>query len=229
MTADSSSTKFLFDRSFDSSFDGGAARAKPTVTLEQVQAAREEGYAEGFREGAQAASQGTAQRQTVLLAHLERSIARLLDDAIEACKRQESAVVDCVLAIARKILPDFISRQGSGEIEALIMQCLAERHGETRLVVRVHDSRLDELRLNVERLAEQAAYAGKLVLLADAALAETDCRIEWADGGIERDTGQIWNEMDKAAARALNDRASGTGLMVPTVTETSRNTTDVAV
>ncbi len=46
----------------------------------------------------------------------------------------------------------------------------------------------------------EKAYEGKVVILGDADLGPSDCRIEWADGGIERDVRALWEEIDHVLA-----------------------------
>jgi flagellar assembly protein FliH len=40
----------------------------------------------------------------------------------------------------------------------------------------------------IQNISTQRAFPGKIVILADAEVTSGDCRIEWADGGIERNT-----------------------------------------
>ena len=35
-------------------------------------------------------------------------------------------------------------------------------------------------------------------------MSPSDCRIEWADGGAEFDSGRIWQEIDRALERMLD-------------------------
>ena len=44
---------------------------------------------------------------------------------------------------------------------------------------------------------------GGWFLLPDAELSGTDCRMEWADGGVERDTEKTWRDIEAGLARLL--------------------------
>ena len=92
------------------------------------------------------------------------------------------------MAIAKKILPEFAARNGLSEIEGLLTETIREMAREPRLVVRVAEAQFDAIDERVQAIATQLAYAGKMIVLADATVAAGDCRIEWADGGVERDT-----------------------------------------
>jgi flagellar assembly protein FliH len=51
--------------------------------------------------------------------------------------------------------------------------------------------------------AYAAGFDGKLVLLGDDEMALTDCRVDWPDGGTERNLDRLWRDIDDAIARTL--------------------------
>ena len=51
-------------------------------------------------------------------------------------------------------------------------------------------------------LSAQSGYEGKIVLIAEEALLPGDARVEWADGGAERDSARLWRQIDEIVARA---------------------------
>jgi flagellar assembly protein FliH len=57
----------------------------------------------------------------------------------------------------------------------------------------------------IDTIATRRGFAGKVVLLAETSVAPGDCRIEWADGGVERDSARLWRDIDLAVARLLGD------------------------
>ena len=44
-----------------------------------------------------------------------------------------------------------------------------------------------------------------MVLLSDDGLGISDCRIEWADGGAERNVERIWKDVEELVSRALHE------------------------
>jgi flagellar assembly protein FliH len=101
------------------------------------------------------------------------------------------------LAIAKKMLPDFSARHGLQEIDALLSDTIREMAREPRLVVRVNDAQFDTINERVQAIAIQRAYPGKVIVLADMEVGSGDCRIEWADGGVERNAGTTWNAIEQ--------------------------------
>ena len=116
--------------------------------------------------------------------------------------------VELALAIVRKLHPALVERQGLTEIESVLSQCLESLKQEPRLVAYVHSARLDALQERLTQLSAASGFDGRVVLIGDDAMGESDCRVEWADGGVEREAGRIWRAVEEALARyiAVEDR-----------------------
>jgi flagellar assembly protein FliH len=111
--------------------------------------------------------------------------------------------VDLALAIVRKLHPALVERQGLAEIESVLSQCLESLKQEPRLVAYVHNARLDALQERLTQLSAASGFEGRVVLIGDEAMGESDCRVEWADGGVEREAGRIWRAVEEALARYI--------------------------
>ncbi len=100
------------------------------------------------------------------------------------------------------------SAHGLAEIEAVLGQCLESLKQEPRLVAYVHGARLDALQERLTQLSASNGFEGRVVLIGDDAMGESDCRVEWADGGVEREAGRIWRAIEEALTRyiAVEDR-----------------------
>ncbi len=69
---------------------------------------------------------------------------------------------------------------------------------EPKLAITVHDSIADALTYRLEQLASRLPAATDIVILRDAAMPPADCRIEWNNGGMERNTEQLWRQVEQA-------------------------------
>lgn len=189
--------KFMFDRSFDPGAIQRPPERKPvTLKPDEFDALKQESYESGFAAGQQAGADEHARK---LLAVMERVVGKL-DEAIaqqvEARKQQENDIQALAMAIARKILPDYLAKHGMGEMEAVLSRTLAEMIHEPRIVVRVHEPQFDDVNARIHAITTQKAYAGKIIVLADADIRPGDCRVEWADGGIERNTESTMKDIE---------------------------------
>ena len=98
-----------------------------------------------------------------------------------------------------------------GEITALVSDCFSHLVSTPHLVVRINDSLYEGARTRIELLAAQAGLEGRLVILAEPAIATGDCRIEWADGGVVLDSAAIEAKISELVGRYLASRNEGNG------------------
>lgn len=197
--------KFLFNRSFDGMQTEVAqpkAPPPPSFSQEELDAAHTAGAQQGYHAGEEAAQQSMQAQLLALANQIDQRMAHAMAQAQVLHDSQQSDMTDIALAIARKLLPPFIAEHTLTTITTMVASVCKEMAREPRLVVRVHDTMLDQLKQQLDSITQQQAYAGKIVLLADETLLATDCKIEWSDGGIERDSTTIWQQIDQAVRTA---------------------------
>ncbi|MHA1113652.1 MAG: hypothetical protein ACTSRY_04010, partial [Alphaproteobacteria bacterium] len=170
-------------------------------TTEELSAARAEGHAEGAKSGrAEALAERDAHVATTLAALAEAlAIVGTAQDA--ANRRVAEDALALTAALMRKVLPRMAARDGLDEIEALLRETLEAAIDEPRIVIRVAEPVLDDMRRRIDGVASDAAFPGQLVLIGEPDLAIGDCRLEWADGGAERNGSALWEQIDAALAR----------------------------
>lgn len=203
--------KFDFSNSFDSNERGMVAARD--FTLADMERAKGEAFEEGRAAGA--AEQRAASEHASAVA-LDAISARLRDlfghlDALRS--NIESEALEAVFAITQKLVPHFVEKHGTEEIEGLVRECLSSVYDEPRVVIRAHDAILDHIKSRLEDLVSTSGFGGKVVLFADPTIGPQDCRIEWADGGTERNAARLWQDIEATIARALGrdiTTASGT-------------------
>jgi flagellar assembly protein FliH len=79
-----------------------------------------------------------------------------------------------------------------------------------KVTIKVAPGLVEAVKEKTEGLAERAAFDGKLGVAGDASLAPGDCRVEWGDGGAERDQSRAWAQIDQAVEAALGALAERT-------------------
>src|SRR5690606_8855129 len=147
-------------------------------------------------------------------AEIEQRIAAALDSVLAQvttlqaeCATDRQAILGdataLAMAILRKMLPEFSRRGGLAEIESVIERCLRDQRREPRLVARVTPDLLPALEPRMAALSANAAFEGRLFLIADERLGPADCTVEWADGGMERHADAIWADISATLDRCL--------------------------
>jgi flagellar assembly protein FliH len=203
----SAPTKFLFDIDFA---DGGGKTAEPTITLaehavklaEAETAAHRRGYAEAQTDAGVESGRRLAGAMDEIAAGLAVANEALL--AIEA--RLECEAVEVAVAVARKLAPALIAGEPFGEISALAGDCFRQLISAPHIAVRVNDALYAAAREKLDDIARARSYEGRLVVLAEPDIAIGDCRIEWADGGINRDSATAEAAISDAVAGYISAR-----------------------
>jgi len=204
-------SKFMFDVDF-----AGSADRKPTIALaehavklaEAETAAHRRGYSEGKADA-------TAEAERRIASALER-IASGIGGAAEALKtietRLECEAVEVAVAVARKLAPALIAREPFAEISALASECFRELIASPHIAVRVNDALYAATREKLDAIARARGFEGRMVVLAEPGIAVGDCRIEWADGGINRDSAAADAAIGEAVARYVSARRGAAAL-----------------
>lgn len=187
--------KFNFDNVFGSKGNGAATRS--SYSVEEVETIRRDTFVEGKAEVEAQASAARAMALAAIAQGLTEIIAQM--DAALAALRQDSAQV--ALDVARKVATNALSAFPLKEVEALVADCLHKLHREPRLVVRLSPDCAEALRADIDALCQQHGYAGRVVIVPEPALSGANCRVEWADGGIERDLTATFAAIDESFER----------------------------
>ena len=206
--------KFLFDTTFDAEAQQAAEATKdgtppPSYSAEDLAEAREQGFADGRSSGLEEAAQSTEQTAAQALVAIASRLEEMTEQLARTCEDRERQAIETAAMLLRKLFPELARRHALTEVMASIGHCLEQLRDEPRVAVRIADQLLDPLRERLDSLAANAAFDGKIVLLADEALSIGDVRVEWADGGAERDTARLWAEIDRTLERAAGKTPGG--------------------
>ncbi len=206
----SAGAKFLFDTNFDAVGAADAAdaaderqRALRSYSLSEIDAIRAGAFAEGKSAGQVDAQASFECRKAGALEAAAHGLAALMKSQAELDRDISRHAAAIGSALVRKLHPALARRHGLLEIEGLVGRCLERVRDEPRVVVRLNDAMLDELRPLLEEIGRAAGYDGRLVLIADDAIPGGDCRVEWADGGCERDCARLWEDIETVLERSL--------------------------
>ncbi len=204
--------KFNFDTSFARAGDPDEGEEKEVTFSEgEMKSAREEAYQDGVAAGL-AKAQDSA--ENLLTCELQ-VITGQLDDMNKGMLAQmyniRAEASDLALQIAKKLSPALIARAPLAEVESLLDECLSHLSAAPHVVIRIADTLAGPLRERVDSFVCERGYEGKIMILDEPEMQRGDCRIEWADGGIQRDTQGLQSVIERAVMRhisLLQDAAS---------------------
>jgi len=199
--------RFTFDTRFDdlnASSPMSAAQVKKVFTEADLEQARAEGHASGLIEGrTEARNQADAELSSTM--ELFASNAASLLNALQA----ESAAIrgeaaSLAMMAARKLAPALIATRPKAEIEAVLRDCLTHLNREPHIVLRVSDQLVEQLKETVDHMAMERGLSGRIILLGQGDIAEGDCVVEWADGGVVRSASDIERELTEIVDRYIS-------------------------
>jgi len=195
--------KYLFDEDF-------ASREKPTITMVEHERRRadaeSQAYRQGFNAGEQQAHQEASKRMADALSVIADGLGRL-DSALTAIEtRLETEAVEVAVAVAAKLAPALIAREPFAEIAALATECFHHLVSTPLVTVRIAADIHETAKGQIEEIARSNGFDGRLAVMSDESLAPGDCRIEWADGGIIRESTATASAIDETVARYIAAR-----------------------
>jgi flagellar assembly protein FliH len=175
---------------------------------DEMTQARQEAYQNGYDQGMQEAKQSLEQALSTLLDRTAQKLRLLIDTEERREKSVQETALRMALMAVKKFWPRFQESCGNDLIEATLRESLETNQNEARIVLRVHDSMMDSVIARLDVIKEQQAFAGKVIVLADDNLAAGDCKVEWADGGLERLGRALSQQLDSAIERILATAAA---------------------
>jgi flagellar assembly protein FliH len=202
--------KFLFDVDFAAP-DKKEKAATPAEIVAMVAEAEAQAYRAGYDAAQREAKAESDRRVALALEEVAVSIRTIAARVNGIENRMETEAVDVAVAVARKLCAELTAREPLGEIISLVSDCFSHLVATPHLVVRINDALYDAARTQIERLAAQAGFEGRLVILAEPTIATGDCRIEWADGGVVLDRAATEAKIDELVGRyTASRREAGT-------------------
>ena len=177
----------------------------PTFSEEELAAAREEAHKAGYQ-AAMAEAEGATERLISLsLSAIAAQMQHVEKKLIDANAERVADSIDVARAIIRKMFPELTKKAGLEEIIGVIEDCVSKIDKPIRVVVRVFPEAVEPLREIIEETARNAGFEGRMVVSGDPRIAPGDCRIEWGEGGAERNVERTAGEIDAMIDRSRGD------------------------
>lgn len=188
----SSNSKFLFNTEFGTASvplkkEDKAPPPPPRLYTEADKAQFcDEASKEGFSAGQSEALVGIEATATQTLEAMNVQLQQLTQNNTSRLENIRCEAASLSLAIAKSLAPSLISKLPEAEVLNMVEECLTDLHDEPRIVVRATDQVCSALTDRISHLEQSTGFQGSIILLPEDTLNGSDCRIEWADGGVER-------------------------------------------
>lgn len=189
--------KFTFEEDFSAESAGGSYTKK-------VQQVSDDAFLQGKEEGFAEAVSSIEKNCETILNDIQQSVSVIMSRHDEQIAMMEKKATSMVLAIVKKLAPAVVKEKPLPEIENLVLECMRNNPSEPRLVIRVDEQMLPHLRRKIDMLQTSSDYNGQVVLVSEAMGNISDCRVEWLDGGAERDFETLMNSIDTMVQKFID-------------------------
>ena len=173
----------------------------PTFSEEELIAAREEGFKTGKEEGAREAMEDSSRVLAEILQNVGAQISRLIANQTKTIILSEEASIEVAMAVTKKLFPSLQENHGYGEVLAAVKGSFENLLDEPKITLRAAPEYKEDITKELNILADDFGFEGKIVVIADENMNPGDCRIEWDSGGAERKVHNIWREIDEIVGR----------------------------
>ncbi|MBR2033315.1 MAG: hypothetical protein IKA03_01440 [Alphaproteobacteria bacterium] len=154
---------------------------------------RELGYSEGFA----ASSTENQKMQQSLLENIDSKLATLISNNYNNMVTAEETAIKVALEAIRKVLPSLEQDVAKKELVAFLGDNFSKFKNESSLSFSFHPQMIAEIAPQLSKLAEKHDFEGKISVHKDIDLGLSDCRIEWKNGGVERNTTKVLNKIEE--------------------------------
>ncbi len=208
-------SKFLFDTEFGAASiplkkkEEEPAPPPPIYTEDDKAAFCEEARLAGFTAGQKDALTGIEASLAQVLDGITNQLQLLTEMHEKDLGKVKQDAASLAFAVAGKLSTALIARHPEAEVFKMVEECLVDLHDEPRIVVRASEPICAALEEKIDKLTQSTGFQGNVILLPDDTKTNSDCRLEWADGGVERDVEETQQKIGEIVDRFI--RSSGSG------------------
>ena len=157
-----------------------------------VKSAEERGYEKGFN----AATTEMQKAIASVLEEVNNRLMALLSGEDENKREAEASALKFAVELVRKLLPNLEAGVAKQEVEAFLSDNFSKFRGEKNLSFSFHPDMAAEIAPQLSKLAEKNDFEGKISVHKDINLNLSDCRVEWRNGGVERNTEEVLEKVE---------------------------------
>ncbi len=160
---------------------------------DEVRKAEEKGYERGVRQ----AENEAEQRREALMNEMSSKLSVILADMTTENGERENEAMQMALALVKKLLPSLAEKQAESEIRMFLTDNFPNFRREAHLSFVFNPQTVEAAAKIIAKLAEKNDFEGKISVHKDENLAPDDCRIEWENGGVEKNSRKMLEKAEK--------------------------------
>lgn len=158
---------------------------------EKIKIAEQNAYENGFK-SAQSSIEASLKE---VLSDINNKLVNIITDADAMNKTLEQQSMDVVMAVVRKLVPTLEAENALDIVNKFISENFNNFKNESKLSFYIHPDIISYVQKTIAALAKSHDFEGKIALHKDSSLAVGDCRVEWENGGVERNGAEMLNKV----------------------------------
>lgn len=175
----------------------------PTFSEEELEMARNLAFEDGRQAGYTEANEQIERLLASTLAAVSDQMSSVFRQQEEANDANARAAVRVAMTVLKKMLPAACETHAFTEVTRVVEEVVGHLLDEPRIIVKVAEPLVETVRGKLEAAVQAHGFEGRVVVQPDSRLNAGDARVEWADGGAERDQERLWSEIENTVERAL--------------------------
>lgn len=180
----------------------------PTFSEEEVAAAREEGFQAGRSAALQDVTTALEQHTTDSLAALQiqlKSIAEVQEKHFEETLQM---AVGIAAVIVHKLYPRLEDMHAVKEIEMMVRDAIQNVYDRPLITIRINPALQQEIERRMKPILQDLGFKGEISVISSDDVSSGDCHVVWENGGVIRNTAEIWQKIDEIIERNLGPDAT---------------------
>ena len=218
----STAKKFMFDLAFDENVDplpepevetndDTIAEDQeteiiiPTYSEEDLETARQLGYKAGKEEGLAATEEILSKQINETLIKIDEKLIVTFENLDNLNYELMRAAHSLALSICKKMMPSMAKQSSFSEVKKVIEEVFSEVLDEALITIAVHVDVVEAVEARLTELANEKEFKGRLQVKSDETIEISDCKIDWANGGTERNTSELWANIETILKRNIGE------------------------
>ena len=174
----------------------------PTYSQSELDKEKALSFGDGLQKGIAEGRSGAENEQSQVNLQVQQLMNRLAADLtvakqefLELYQSKYHELIGLALAVAGKVAGTALKENSDQVISSLIEQTLPMLLRQPKVTIAVHPDIKSVMEAHVLKISMESGYEGAAAVNANPALAISDCRLEWQDGAVERNSENIWKEI----------------------------------
>lgn len=178
----------------------------PVFSEEELERARKDAYQQGYKAAMTEADNSRERRVADLLEVISREFSTLFAAEDLRNAQFEAESIRLTLATFQRLFPAMDKKYGLEEIKSVITDVLENQREQTEMRLDVMPDYVEDIQNYVQRVLRQSNIGGICNVAGNNSCGPGDCRLTWEQGGAQRDSRQLAENIENQMQHVLAER-----------------------